>query len=87
MVHSSDLAFLANDIGEGFLSNPYFEIPRGDGINDSFSTYVSQVSQDPDLQKSTLEGIFDFYGSQGLQESGPWVPDLRMDQIPGGFSS
>ena len=44
--------------------DPSFELPRTHGINDSFSTYVAQASQDPTTQTTMLEEILDFYGSQ-----------------------
>lgn len=56
---------------------PSFELPRGNGINDSYDTYFFQASRDLSTQKSIIEGIFDHYGSQPTNDT--WLTRLNQE--------
>lgn len=54
-----------------------FELPRENGINDSYGTYISQIIQDSNAHRSIIEGIFDFYGSQPSKDI--WLTSQTQD--------
>lgn len=49
-------------------AEPSFELPRTQGVNDSYETYISQVCQDPSTQRTIIEEILDSYGSQPIKD-------------------
>jgi hypothetical protein len=55
---------------------PSFELPRRHGINDSYSTYISQASQDSNTQRYIIEGILGSYGSQSSKDI--WLTSLTQ---------
>jgi hypothetical protein len=68
--------FCCTDIYVGFpsepaLTEPSFELPQGNGVNDSYRTYIFQVCKDPNTQRSTIEEIFDSYGSHPSNDIWP----------------
>jgi hypothetical protein len=64
---------------EAASQEPSFELPRTHGINDSYSTYIAQASQDPMAQTSMLEEIRDFYGS--LPSKNVWLAGLSQGEL------
>jgi hypothetical protein len=46
------------------FTEPSFELPRRQGVNDSYETYISQVCKDPNTQRTIIEEILNSYGSQ-----------------------
>jgi hypothetical protein len=50
-------------------AEPSFELPRGQEVNDSYETYISQVCKDPNKQRTIIEEILDSYGSQSSKET------------------
>ena len=54
----------------------YFELPRGDGLNDSCETYISQTRQDSNTHGLILEEIFDHYGTEPKKDI--WVSNLTQ---------
>ena len=53
-------------------------MPRTHGINDSYSTYIAQASQDPIARTTMLEEIHDFYGSQPSKDN--WLAGVSQGE-------
>jgi len=63
-----------------------FELPREDGTNDSYSTYIAEVTQNPSTQMKIMEEILDSYGPLPNQDKlfsdSDWVTSLDQGRFP-----
>lgn len=74
MEMTSDEFFRFTEHNPGFPNDKAFrelsfELPRGDGNNDSYSTYISAVTQSPSTRMEILEQIMDSYGPLEAQDA------------------
>lgn len=70
------IADLSLDVPGGATNGePSFELPRGDGFNDSYSTYIYEASRNPNTKMKLLEDILDSYGPPQDDNAMLWDPD------------